>query len=59
MEKSKWFDMKLLIDLQGFNNTKSLKNWLWAKAIKTVLDYLRILALKLVYLGRNLSCWRC
>ena len=55
MENSKWFDIKLLVDLQGFNNTKSLKNRSYAEAIKTVLDFLGIPASKLVHLGRNLG----
>jgi hypothetical protein len=55
MENSKWFDIKLLVDLQGFDNKKSLKNQLYAKAVKTVLDYLGIPASKLVHLGRNLG----
>jgi hypothetical protein len=55
MEKSKWFDIKFFVDLQGFDHTKSLKNRLYAKAIKMALDYLGIPASKLVHLGRNLG----
>ena len=55
LENSKWFDIKLLVDLQGFDNTKSLKNRSYAEAVKMVLDFLGIPASKLVHLGRNLG----
>ncbi len=55
MENSKWFDIKLLVDLQGFDNKKSLKNQFYVEAVKIVLDYLGIPASKVVHLGRNLG----
>jgi hypothetical protein len=57
MEKSsKWFDTKLLVDfLQGFDNTKPMKNLSYVESVKTVLVYLGIPASKLVHLGRTLG----
>jgi hypothetical protein len=55
MENSKWFDIKLLIDLQGGDNEKPLKNRSYADAIKSILVFLGIAATKLAHLGRNLG----
>jgi hypothetical protein len=55
LENSKWFDIKLLIDIQGTQNTKEMKNRSFSEAIKLVLLFLGIAALKLVHLGRNLG----
>ena len=55
MDNSRWFDIKLLVDLQGFDHTKSLKNRSYADAIKMILVFLGIAAKKLVHLGRNLG----
>ena len=55
LENSKWFDIKLLIDIQGTQNTKEMKNRSFSEAIKMVLLCLGIAALKLVHLGRNLG----
>ena len=55
MENSKWFDIKLLIDLQGGDNEKPLKNRSYADAIKSILVFLGIVATKLAHLGRNLG----
>jgi hypothetical protein len=55
MDNSKWFDVKLLVDLQGGDNEKSLKNRSYADAIKSILGTLGIAATKLAHLGRNLG----
>jgi hypothetical protein len=54
-DNSKWFDVKLLVDVQGTNNMKSMKNRSYSDAIKAILLHLGIAALHLVHLGRNLG----
>jgi hypothetical protein len=55
-DNSKWFDVKLLVDIQGTNNKeKSMKNRSYAEAIKSILLQLGIAALHLVHLGRNIG----
>jgi hypothetical protein len=46
IENNKWFDIKLLVDLQGYDKTKSLQNRSYTEAVKWVLDYLRISGFK-------------
>jgi hypothetical protein len=55
MDNSRWFDIKLLVDLQGFDNEKSLKNRSYSEAVKSILEALGIATTKLVHLGRNLG----
>ena len=55
LDNSKWFDIKLLIDIQGTQNMNEMKNRSFLDAIKMVLLFLGIAALKLVHLGRNLG----
>lgn len=52
---SKWFDIKLLVDVNGADNTVSMKNDSYSKHIKRVLIKLNIVCDKLLHLGRNLG----
>jgi hypothetical protein len=56
-DNKKWFDIKLLVDINGTEAKKktSMKNGSYADAIKSVLIFLGIAALHLVHLGRNLG----
>ncbi len=54
MDNSKWFDIKLLVDLTGASFKKPLNNRSYADAIKAVLLFLGIAPLHLLHLGRNL-----
>jgi hypothetical protein len=55
LDNSKWFDIKRLVDLTGASFRKSLNNRSYANAIKAVLLFLRIAALHLLHIGRNLG----
>jgi len=55
MENSHWFDIKLLVDLQGGEYMKSMNNRSYADAVKSILGCLGIAATKLAHLGRNLG----
>jgi hypothetical protein len=55
LDNSRWFDVKLLVDLSGSEFSREICNNLYAKAIKKVLLSLGIAALHLVLLGRNLG----
>ena len=50
LDNSKWFSIKLLVDLNGGDFTKS-----YADAIKMILLFLGIAAMHLLHLGRNLG----
>jgi hypothetical protein len=54
-DNSKWFDIKLLVDIAGTNKKKPMKNRSYADAIKSILMGLGITAMHLVHLGRNLG----
>jgi hypothetical protein len=53
MDNSHWFDIKLLVDLQGCDNKKSMKNRSYADAVKSILGSLGLAATKLAHLGRK------
>jgi hypothetical protein len=55
MDNSKWFDIKLLVDLNGGEFKTSMNNRSYADAIKDILVFLGIAATKLLHLGRNLG----
>jgi hypothetical protein len=55
LDNSKWFDIKLLVDLTGASFKKSMNNRSYADAIKAVLIFLGSVALHLLLLGRNLG----
>jgi hypothetical protein len=55
LDNSKWFSIKLLVDLNGGDFTKSLNNRSYADAIKMILLFLGIAAMHLLHLGRNLG----
>jgi hypothetical protein len=55
LDNSKWFDIKLLVDLNGASFKKSMNNRSYADAIKLVLLFLGIAAMHLLHLGRNLG----
>ena len=50
-----WFDIKLLVDINGGDNTTSIKNDSFGKHVKGVLSRLGIACSKLLHLGRNLG----
>jgi hypothetical protein len=50
-----WFDIKLLIDVNGSNNTQEMKNDSYGKVIKRILKKLKVACNKLLYLGWNLG----
>jgi hypothetical protein len=55
LDKSKWFDIKLLVDLNGAFFQKSMNNCSYTETIKLVLLFLGIGAMHLLHLGRSLS----
>ena len=55
LDNSKWFSIKLLVDLNRGDFTKSLNNRSYADAIKMILLFLGIAAMHLLHLGRNLG----
>jgi hypothetical protein len=55
LDNSKWFDIKLLVDLNGASFKKSMNNCSYADAIKLVLPFLGIAAMHILHLGRNLG----
>jgi hypothetical protein len=55
LDNSKWFDIKLLVDLAGASFKKPLNNRSYVDAIKAALLFLGIAALHLLHLGRNLG----
>ena len=54
-DNKKWFDIKLLTDVNGSDNTASMKNDSYGKHVKRVLCKLQIVCDKLLHLGRNLG----
>ena len=55
LDNKKWFDIKLLIDINGSNTTKEMKNDSYARHIRRILKMLQIICDKLLHLGRNLG----
>jgi hypothetical protein len=55
LHNSKWFSIKLLVDLNGGDFTKPLNNPSYADAIKMIPLFLEIAAMHLLHLGRNLG----
>ena len=51
---SSWFDIKLLTDIQG-DPTKEMKNNMYARHIKGMLEKLSLVCGKILHLGRNLG----
>jgi Centromere DNA-binding protein complex CBF3 subunit, domain 2 len=54
-ENKKWFDVKLLVDVNGCNKTKKMQNDLYSDKVKDVLKGLGLACNKLLHLGRNLG----
>ena len=54
LDNSKWFDVKLLVDVWGTDTTKAMKNDTYANAIKEVLTFLKIVSNHWVHLGRKI-----
>jgi hypothetical protein len=55
LDNSKWFDIKLLVDVNGSDNTVEMKSDGYAKHIERVLKRLNLLCSKLLHLGRNVG----
>ena len=55
LDNSKWFDIKLLVDINGSDTTKEMKNDSYARHIRRILKLLQIICDKLLHLGRNLG----
>jgi hypothetical protein len=53
LDNSKWFSIKLLVDLNGGDFTKSLNNRSYADAIKMILLFLGIAAMHLLLYWSN------
>ena len=55
LQNEKWFDLKLLVDVNGGDNTKRLQHDSYAKKIKEVLKKLGLTCKKLLHLGRGVG----
>lgn len=55
MDNEKWFDIKLLIDVNGSDNTVEMKNDSYGDHIKRILKRLNMIANKILHLGRNIG----
>jgi len=55
LDNSKWFDIKLLVDINTHDNTKEMQNDGYSDHIKRVLKLLALSCDKLCHLGRNLG----
>ena len=54
-DNSKWFDVKLLIDIQSQSHVKPMRNCSCASHLKSVLKRLRMAICKLLHLGRHIG----
>jgi len=54
-DNSKWFDMKLLVDVHGTDQTQVMRNDSYSKKLKIILKDLGVPYNKLLHLGRNLG----
>ena len=55
LDNSKWFDIKLLVDVNGSDNTKAIQNDSFSDHMKSVLDRLSLPNNKILHLGRNVG----
>ena len=55
LDNGKWFDIKLLIDINSDDYMKEMKNDSYSKHMKKVLNLLRIVSDILCHLGRKLG----
>ena len=55
LDNSLWFDIKLLIDINGADTTKAMTNDSYGTHIKSILKRLIIICNKLLHLGRNMG----
>ena len=54
-DNRKWFDIKLLIDVNSLDNTKVMKNDSYSKTLRKTLTRLNLPATNLVHLGRKIG----
>ena len=54
-DNTTWFDIKLLVDVQSGDSTKSMRKDTYAKHLKSVLQRLGMTCKKILHLGRNLD----
>ena len=54
-DNSKWFDTKLLVDVNGADHTKEMRNDSYSRHMKKILKKLKIASKSLCHLGRKLG----
>lgn len=55
LDNEKWFDIKLLSDVHGCDNTKMMQNDLYSKHLKKLLTLMGLASIDLLLLGRKLG----
>jgi hypothetical protein len=55
LDNSKWFDIKLLVNVNGLDHTCELQNDSYSHHIKKILNWLNLCCDKLLHLGQNVG----
>ena len=55
LDNSRWFDIKLLTDVNSNDNTSAMQSDGYGKAIERILKKLKLMTTKLLHLGRNVG----